>query len=304
MRASIIISTYSLERLQDLKGSISSLAKQNLDDVEVLLIPENDAALVNGLKKEFKDKPVKVLVSDKKGLTSARNMGIEKSTGDIVIFLDDDAVPGETWLEELLEPFKDKTVLAVGGGVVPKWEKKRPKWFPEELNWLVGCYYKGHPTKPAFVRNVIGANMAFRREIFSKTGMFSTNIGAIGKKRIAGDDSEFGMRIREWYGHNRILYVPSAPVMHTVPRARESLGYTFKRAYVEGASKAVIAKMSRKKSKRLDTEQDHLKYLLAKGIPSKIKEFKIGEFVALASCTLLVLIGYARGKLIRVKGVL
>lgn len=299
MRASIIISTYTLKRLSDLKDAVDALNPQVSDDVEVFLIVEDDQGLIDGLTKAFKDTGIKMLVSKKRGLTHARNLGIERSSGEIVIFLDDDAVPYKNWLEELLKPYDDPRVLAVGGGVNPDWGGSRPKWLPGELDWIIGSFYEGHSKKPAFVRNVIGANMSFRREVFSKIGMFSTEIGAIGKRRIAGDDSEFCMRLRQAYGPRHILYTPTGQVKHRVPKERQTLGYAFRRAYVEGVSKAIIEKGFKGKS-QLDTEHDHLKYLLTKGLPSKIA--RLGHFITLASCILMVLLGYARGRLVRVKG--
>ena len=299
MRASIIISTYTLKRLSDLKDAVEALSPQVSDDVEVFLIVEDDQVLIDGLTKAFKDTGIKILISKKRGLTHARNLGIERSSGEIVIFLDDDAVPDKNWLKELLKPYDDPRVLAVGGGVIPDWAGSRPKWLPGELDWIIGSFYEGHSKKPAFVRNVIGANMSFRHEVFNEIGMFSTDIGAVGKRRIAGDDSEFCMRLRIHYGPGHILYIPTGQVKHRVPKERQTLGYCHRRAYVEGASKALIEKRFKGES-QLDTEKGHLKYLLTKGLPSKLS--RPGQFIVLASCTLLVLLGYARGRLVKVKG--
>jgi GT2 family glycosyltransferase len=312
MRASIIISTYTLERLNDVKASVDAITSQISDDIEILLVLEDDPQLIKGVKSTFEGGPVKVLISEETGITNARNLGVRESTGEIIIFLDDDAIPSPGWLDKLLEPYQRPDILAVGGGVVPEWIGKRPKWFPEEMDWLVGCYYEGHSKKTSFVRNIIGANMSFRREVFSEVGFFSTEIGAIGKKRIAGDDSEFCMRLRVHYGNDHILYRPSAEVRHRVPPSRQTMGYCYRRAYVEGVSKAVIARMFDKggnNKSQLDTEWSYLKHVFLRALPSKLfpslrnnKRIKWGEFISLFSCTVLVILGYARGKIIPVKG--
>jgi len=311
MRASVIVSVYTLERLGDITDAVGAVLSQKKSDDELLILADDRKDLLEGLGKAFHGMPVRILAAKEPGLCFARNLGIKESRGDYVVFLDDDAVPADGWLDSLLEPYSDAEVLATGGGIEPEWIAGRPSWFPGELDWLVGCFYSGHSSESSRVRNVIGANMSFRRSIFERTGFFSEKIGAIGKRRLAGDDSEFCMRVRETYGAGHIVYVPKALVRHRVPLSRGTLEYSFRRAYVEGASKAVIAKMyakSRKDSESLDTEASYMKYLLAKGLPSKLNPagtgFSPSQFVVLSCCTALVMLGYLRGKLIPVKGVL
>ena len=63
----------------------------------------------------------------------------------------------------LVAMYDDPDVLAVGGRVEPQWAAGRPSYFAQELDWIVGCTYRGMPKVAAEVRNVIGANMSFRR---------------------------------------------------------------------------------------------------------------------------------------------
>ena len=55
---------------------------------------------------------------------------------------------------------------------MPFWSANQPFWFPEEFNWVIGCTYRGMPTKNAPVRNLIGANMSVRKDVFTKVGGF------------------------------------------------------------------------------------------------------------------------------------
>ena len=50
-----------------------------------------------------------------------------------------------------------------------------------ELDWIVGCTYTGQPTEQAEVRNLMGCNMSFRREVFERVGGFAEEIGRIGQ---------------------------------------------------------------------------------------------------------------------------
>src|SRR5581483_7826900 len=96
---------------------------------------------------------------------------------DAIAFLDDDAAADPSWLAELLRGYQERDVLGVGGRIDPAWSTKRPRWFPEEFAWVVGCTYRGIPSHPSPVRNLIGANMSLRRSVFDAVGGFRTELG-------------------------------------------------------------------------------------------------------------------------------
>ena len=65
------------------------------------------------------------------GLSETRNVGINTATGDIIAFIDDDAVAKADWLENLVNPFREGNIMAVGGMALPVWpQDKCPFWFP------------------------------------------------------------------------------------------------------------------------------------------------------------------------------
>ena len=83
------------------------------------------------------------------------------------------------------------------GRIVPVFDRKRPRWLAEELDWIVGCTYKGMPETKAVVRNPIGANMAFRREVFDVAGKFRSEVGRYGKKLLGSEETELCMRLKK-----------------------------------------------------------------------------------------------------------
>jgi len=154
-----------------------------------------------------------------------------------VAFIDDDAVADREWRGNLLKNYEVSEVVGVGGLIKPLWEGDRPGWFPEELDWVVGCSYKGLPNCKAFVRNPIGCNMSFRREVFEKVGYFRSDVGRFGKRLLSGEEPEFSMRIFRRFPEAKIVYDPSAVVYHKVSGNRLGLRYLFVRSFNEGVQK-------------------------------------------------------------------
>jgi GT2 family glycosyltransferase len=263
-KVSIIISTYSMERKDYVLDCINSIKNQTLLPDEILLILDPLDDLISFYQKIIPD-DVKIVKSNDFGLSKARNTGITIAEGEILVFIDDDAVAEKSWLNNLISNFSSKKIFAVGGLIRPLWEKNKPYWFPEELLWTIGCCYKGLPTKKSKIRNPIGCNMAFRKIVFDKVGFFKEKIGRLGKVLLAGEEAEFSLRIIEKLSEDAIIYDPSAIVYHNVPRSRAKLRYVLRRSFYEGVSKAIITKME--SNTKLSTESSYIKYFLTKSIP-------------------------------------
>ena len=301
MLASIVISTYSIERANCLAMCIESLKRQKSLPLEILLVLDPDNKLLRFFERTI-PKEVKIIVSTEFGLSYARNEGAKSSKGDIVAFIDDDAIADEKWLQTLLGNYNDPRVVGVGGLIKPLWQNGRPAWFPEELDWIIGCSYKGLPEIKSDVRNPIGCNMSFRRSIFDMIGYFKTEIGRIGNKLVAGEESDFSMRIFDRLPESRIIYDPEAIVFHKVPPGRTALKYIIRRSFYEGYSKALVSKRSSHPKKKLTTESSYLKYLCRQAILSRLKRFVYFSNLCAVAVILISIIavfaGYLIGKLV------
>lgn len=272
MKVSVIICTYGMERMPYLVETVRSVLKQSYSNYEILIVSDNNEELLFQLHRNFDDlgDAVRILTSNEKGLSNARNIGIKHSTGEIIAFIDDDALADPEWLSNLIRNYKDSTVVGAGGIIKPIWVGNRPKWFPEELDWIVGCTYKGHPKGRCEVRNVIGCNMSFRKSIFEQIGLFENKIGRVGKKLLAGEETELCMRILDNKPGFKIIYDPDAIVYHKVPKNRQTLRYVLRRASSEGISKGYIRKMSKDKEREkvLSIEQGYLHYVTSQRLQS------------------------------------
>jgi len=289
MKASVIISSYSIDRLPDVVKAMDSVLQQTYTDKEIILVIDKDKPELLQQVREAAPEGVEIAVSTQShGLSAARNAGIQAAKGDIVVFLDDDAVADVDWLERLMENFQDPKVIAAGGRAVPLWAGKKPAWLPEELYWTVGCTYKGYADgKRTTVRNVHGNTMSFRREIFNRIGEFQTNIGSMYGRSIGGEETEFCLRITSGIPYAKIIYDPSAVISHKVPAKRCSLWYLFKRSYGEGEGKTIISYLNRR-SGPIKVEMSYLNYLLLDFIPKSLRKLFSREFCRVSGQLLAV----------------
>lgn len=301
-RVSVVVSVYSKDRLGCLLECLDSLKKQSVKPFEVIVVLDPVRDLVEFYRSRL-DCDVKVVVSNGFGLSNARNAGVKNARGDIVAFIDDDAVADKDWLLNLLESYKDSKVVGVGGLIKPLWEGSRPKWFPHELYWIVGCSYKGLPEYKAVVRNPIGCNMSFKRIAFEKVGYFRSDVGRFGRKLLAGEEAEFSMRVLEKIPDSKIIYEPSAVVYHRVNKKRLNLKYLWKRAFYEGLSKALIINSKKNSPVALTAEDTYLRYLFKVTIPSKLKRIykpsSICQLLMLIFSVSAVFAGFIIGRLVR-----
>lgn len=246
MKSSVVICVYTEERWEDIRQAVESVEQQRRKPYELLLVVDHNSDLHLKLKRAY---PQAIVVENthEQGLSGGKNTGVAVATGDIVAFLDDDAVADPGWLEALEEGFQDPGVVGVGGRTDPLWaSKRRPRWFPYEFDWTVGCTYRGMPDVKAPIRNVMGGNAAFIREIVSEVGGFHSGIGRSvqGRKSrpLGCEETEFCIRLAQKKPGSVMLFQPRAIIGHKVSRQREGFAYFRSRCYAEGLSKALVTR--------------------------------------------------------------
>ncbi|MCB8903492.1 MULTISPECIES: glycosyltransferase family 2 protein [unclassified Streptomyces] len=269
---SVVICVYTEERWEDILAAVDSVRKQSLPALETLLVVDHNERLLSRLTEEYAEQrlteEVRVLANaGPRGLSAGRNTGIAAARGEFVAFLDDDAVAEQDWLHHFSAAYDDPRVMAVGGRTLPSWASgRRPAWFPEEFDWVVGCTYLGLPPGRVPVRNVLGGNASFRRTAFDAAGGFATGIGRDGDRRpLGGEETELCIRLSKALPEAILLIDDRAVIHHKVPPVRERFGYFRTRVYAEGLSKALVAR-SVGAQKGLESERRYTTRVLPAGV--------------------------------------
>ncbi|PZH12420.1 family 2 glycosyl transferase [Streptomyces sp. NTH33] len=301
---SVVICVYTEDRWEDILAAVSSVRAQSRPALETRLVVDHNQALLDRLSGEYKEAgDVRVLANaGPRGLSAGRNTGIAASRGEVIAFLDDDAVAERDWLRHFAGGYADPRVMAVGGRTVPVWASgRRPAWFPEEFDWVVGCTYKGLPPGRVRVRNVLGGNASFRRTAFDAAGGFAIGIGRDGDKRPLGcEETELCIRLSRARPEAVLLIDDRAVIHHRVPAPRERFRYFRARTYAEGLSKALVAR-SVGADKGLESERRYTTRVLPAGVARGVRDALLarpggaGRAGAIVAGVLTAAGGYAVG---------
>lgn len=288
LTVSVIICAYTEDRWDDLIAAVASVQQQTLSAKEIIVVIDHNPQLLQRVQKQFSG--IHIIENyGTRGLSGARNSGIAVATGSIIAFMDEDATADVDWLAHLIAGYHNQQVLGVGGAIIPKWAVGRPRWFPAEFDWVVGCTYKGMPETSAPVRNLIGCNMSFRRHVFAAVGGFRVGIGRVGKLPFGCEETELCIRVSQRMPESLLLFEPRARVRHSVPASRSTWRYFSARCYAEGKSKSQVARFVGVKD-GLASEQKYTLHTLPAGVlGGLIDSFRYGSTAGLAYAGAIVL---------------
>lgn len=299
--ATVIICAYTLRRWETLQSSVVAVQDQLSPGDELVVVIDHNDELFAYAKARFQGVSV-IPNAQRQGLSGARNTGVAVAASEVVVFLDDDAVPEPDWLDLLLGPYEDRQVIGVGGLAAPHWEAERPSWFPAEFLWVVGCSYEGLPGPGAAIRNPIGANMSFRRSVFGAVGDFSHALGRTDTTPTGCEETELSIRASRAFAGSRIVHQPTARVNHHVTRDRLEPSYFRHRCWSEGQSKALVRIIAGGQT-ALSTERRYVTRVLPRGIQRGVRDGLhgdlggLGRSLAITGGTMITMAGYLSGLL-------
>jgi glucosyl-dolichyl phosphate glucuronosyltransferase len=283
----VVVCAYTRDRWATLQAAVDTARSQSDRDDELLVVVDHNDELLARCREYLDDSSV-IPNSHNRGLSGARNTALDQAHGSIIVFLDDDAVPLDGWLDALRAPYADKRVYGVGGLAKPCWLGGQPRWFPEEFLWVVGCSHLGLPSDSHSVRNVFGANMSFRKAAFNHVGGFAEQLGRIGEQPLGCEDTEFAIRLAQANPEAVILYEPASQVEHHVSPRRARLSYFVRRCWGEGISKAEVSRRVGR-SQALSAERYYALRVLPRGIWNGLHDSVGGDLWGMARCVSIAL---------------
>jgi glycosyltransferase involved in cell wall biosynthesis len=247
-KVSIITPAFTLERINDIKQLLDSVAGQTAKSLEMLLVIENKPGLAEIINQYLIEKGytgITILYNTGPGCASAaRNIALQQAQGDVIAFVDDDAVLDPNWADEIICTFDtDQSVIGVTGPIYPLWENSNMTWFPREFYWIFSCTDTLHSEK-VDVRNGYGTNLAFHKEAFQYAGFFNPELGVRGRGREGWqepglEETDLCLRVKSGSG-KRIVFNPRVRVHHKVYSYRLSRKFIIRRAFWEGYGKALL----------------------------------------------------------------
>jgi O-antigen biosynthesis protein len=194
---SVVVCTYNGKRT--IRDTLDGLKKLEYSNFEVIVVNDGSTDGTGDIAKEY---GFKVITTENRGLSSARNTGMRAAKGDIVAYIDDDARPDPHWLTYLAVAFMNSNHVGIGGPNLP----------PPNDGSIAECVANS-PGGPMHVlltddeaEHIPGCNMAFRKAALEAIEGFDHRF------RIAGDDVDLCWRLQKqgW----TLGFSPAAVVWH------------------------------------------------------------------------------------------
>lgn len=196
-RISVVVCTYNGSRT--IRECCEGLQRVQYPNFEVIIVNDGSTDATAKIVSEF---AYRVISTSNMGLSHARNLGMQAATGEIVAYLDDDAIPDTHWLTYLAAAFARTQHVGIGG----------PNVTIKEDGWIAECIGNspGNPThillSDEVAEHIPGCNMAFRKSALEAIGGFDPQF------RIAGDDVDVCWRLQQAGG--TLGFSPAAMVWH------------------------------------------------------------------------------------------
>jgi hypothetical protein len=295
---SVVIAAFSMDRWDATCEAVASVQAQTAPAEIVLVIDHNPDLLARAA--DAFGKVTVIPNAGNQGASGARNTGVAASGGELVAFLDDDAVAEPDWLERLVPHFARHEVVGAGGRCYPLWSTSRPRWFPPEFDWAVGASYRGMPEVAEPVRNVWSGNMILRRRVFDQIGGFNEDFGKVGNV-ARPEDTDLCLRAAAVQDGGIWIYEPAAVAGPRVPASRERIGFFLRRCLNEGRGKAELAQLNG--ATATASERQYTREVLPRGIARGLREAARGDIsgaarsLAVTAGLSLAAAGFATGRL-------
>ena len=202
MKFSIIIPVRAINDF--IKESVAEIKKLQYSEFETIIVVDSPTDY------NFEDSRFQVLSSGSISPGEKRNLGAKAATGDILVFLDDDAFPASDWLLEASKIFENPEVYALGGPAITPFNASLLERISGRVleSFLVsgGTTYRHKVTKERFINDYPTVNLFVRKDAFIKVGGFSSEFWP-------GEDTKLCLDLVDYY-KRPFIYSPKPVVFH------------------------------------------------------------------------------------------
>ena len=219
----IIICTYNREKY--IRPLLESLAANTLDKAqyEIVLVDNNCTDNTQTVCKQFAadhtDVAFRYVVEPEQGLSAAKNKGLQEAGGDIVVYIDDDALVDTHYLKDYADWFAaHPETMAAGGPILPMYEAgEEPTWMTPYTKALLTAWmdYGDKVREYPKGRYPGGGNSAFRKEVFERVGLYNTALGRKGGNLMASEEKDIFAKMHKL--GMQVLYLPWPVLHHSIP---------------------------------------------------------------------------------------
>ena len=247
MKLSVIICTYNRDKY--IYNVLKSIAEDDFlpEKFEIILVnnnsTDNTESECKRFRSDFPQPEFHYFVETNQGLSYARNRGIKEAAGEILIYVDDDAVVQKGYLQAYYAFFEQHLqAMAAGGPIIPVYETQKPKWMSHfTLPMMTGYLYKGDRVLEFKGGEYpIGANTAFRKSVFEKVGLFNVDLGRKGGNLMGAEEKDIFDKMRSL--GMKYYYLPGAILHHIIAETRLTDDHFNRLTYSIGKSERMRTK--------------------------------------------------------------
>lgn len=237
---SVILCTYNRERY--IYNVLQSIAAGGFGDYEIVLVNNNSTDGTESECQRFaKDHPevaMRYCVEKQQGLSYARNRGIMESQGEVLVYVDDDAVVNREYLQTYADFFnRNKEAVAAGGPITPRYDGcEEPSWMSHYTRQLVTGELNLGTREREFPKGAFpgGGNAAYRKSVFNEVGLFNVELGRKGNSLIGAEEKDLFDKMTS--RGMKFYYLPNAILYHLIPPKKLTQDYFDRLTYGIGVS--------------------------------------------------------------------
>ena len=189
------------------------------------MVDNNCTDNTHGVCEQFaaahKEVAFRYVIEPEQGLSAARNKGIKEAKGDIIIYVDDDALVDSDYIRLYAEHFAAHSdTMAAGGPIEPLYETEEPSWMSPYTKALLTAWmnYGNQVREYPKGRYPGGGNAAYRKVVFDKVGLFNTELGRKGNLLLASEEKDIFDKMKVL--GMKVLYLPTPVLHHCIPQAK------------------------------------------------------------------------------------